>query len=81
MTQQEEYNKLIERLNSVENINKRPQAIWTEEEVSIFEQREKLKKYLKIIDTSSGDKKIIAEQNFDSLYAKLWSKLDELGYK
>lgn len=81
MTRQEKYDRLIELLSSVENFEKRPKATWTNEEIYIFNQREKLKEYLKIIDTTSGDKKTIAEQNFDIIYAKLWSKLDELGWK
>ena len=81
MTRQEKYDRLIELLSSVENFEKRPKATWTNEEIYIFNQREKLKEYLKIIDTTSGDKKTIAEQNFDIIYAKLWLKLDELGWK
>lgn len=81
MIRQEKYDRLIELLNSVENFEKRPKATWTNEEIYIFNQREKLKEYLKTIDTTFGDKKTIAEQNFDIIYAKLWSKLDELGWK
>lgn len=81
MTRQEKYNRLLERLSSIENLEKQPQAIWTDEQTYIYKQRELAKEYLKIIDTTSGDKKTIAEQNFDSIYAKLWSKLDELGWK
>lgn len=81
MERQEKYNRLIERLSSIENLEKQPQAIWTDEQTYIFKQREQLKELLKTIDTTSGDKKIIAEQSFDSIYNKLWSELNKLGWK
>ena len=81
MTRQEEYNRLVERLSSIENLEKQPKAIWTDEQAYIYKQREQLKELLETIDTTSGDKKTIAEQNFDSLYNKLWSELNKLGWK
>ena len=46
---QEKYDRLVERLGSAENFDKRPREIWTEEEVEIYTQRETLKNYLEDI--------------------------------
>lgn len=81
MTRQEKYDRLVERLGSAENFDNRPREIWTEEEVEIYTQRETLKNYLEDIETATGDKKAVCENNFDKLYSALWNKLDELGWK
>ena len=49
MMRQEKYDRLVERLGSAENFDKRPREIWTEEEVEIYTQRETLKNYLEDI--------------------------------
>lgn len=81
MIRQEKYDRLVERLGSAENFDKRPREIWTEEEVEIYTQRETLKNYLEDIKAATGDKKAVYENNFDKLYSALWNKLDELGWK
>ena len=81
MMRQEKYDRLVERLGSAENFDKRPREIWTEEEVEIYTQRETLKNYLEDIKVATGDKKAVYENNFDKLYSALWNKLDELGWK
>lgn len=81
MTRQELYNELIERLGSIENFDKRPGAIWTEGEREISKQREKLEKYLKVIDNATGNEKKLAESGFDTQFKDLWAKLDKDGWK
>ena len=81
MTRQEKYDKIVERLSSTDNYDKRPNAIWTQEEIEISKQREQLKKYLDDIQRTSGDKREICEYNFDVLYRALSTQLDELGWK
>ena len=81
MTRQELYNKLVERLGSIENVDKRPGAIWTDDEIEISEQRRMLETYLKAIENSTGTKKKMAENGFDVLFKELWSKLDKDGWK
>lgn len=81
MTRQELYNELIERLGSIENFDKRPRAIWTDDEIKISEQRQKLETYLKIIENSTGNEKILAESGFDVLFKDLKAKLDKDGWK
>ena len=81
MTRQELYNKLVERLGSIENFDKRPRAIWTDNEIGIYSQREKLEKYLKIIENATGNEKTMAEIGFDTQFKDLWAKLDKDGWK
>ena len=81
MTRQELYNKLVERLGSIENFDKRPRDIWTDNEIGIYSQREKLEQYLKNIENSTGTKKKMEENGFDVLFKELWAKLDKDGWK
>lgn len=80
MTYQDKYNLLIERLNRTENNEKRPRAIWTDEQRELYDMRDSLRNLLVVIDSTTGNCKEIAEQSFEQTYKKIWAMLDKQNW-
>lgn len=81
MLLKEKYDKLMERMLLSENYDKRNPQIFSDIDLQIVYYMKELKTFLEKCENGIQSEVILAQQQFNCVYTKLVSLLDEQGWK